>query len=232
MSTRTSWLRGLVAMMPLNLAVLPWGVLAGSYAIDSGFSAWQAQAMSVFVFAGSAQIVATGMMAAGSGLVVLLLTVALITARHLLYGLTLRQQLQPLPARWRYSLGFLLTDELFVLSANKTPFDRHYALSAGLSFYLCWNLSTALGIVAGQSISNLDELGLDFAVASTFIALSIPAIRTSASFATVVVALVLSVALTYWQLPAALLISVLIAMAAGYLVQKTRGTQSQAEAHG
>ncbi|GAL13573.1 AzlC family protein [Vibrio astriarenae] len=31
-----SLLRGTIAMMPLSLAVVPWGFLAGSFAIDSG----------------------------------------------------------------------------------------------------------------------------------------------------------------------------------------------------
>ncbi len=222
MSNTQACLRGCLAMMPLNLAVVPWGILAGSYAIESGFSAWQAQAMSLFVFAGSAQIVATGMLAAGSGLVVLLLTVALIAARHLLYALSLRDRIKTLPAKWRYGLGFLLTDELFVLTAQQQPLNRFFALGAGLSFYLCWNLSTLLGIVAGQSIEQLDQLGLDFAVASTFIALSIPAVRDLATLTTVLVAVIGSVALTYWQVPGALLISVLLAMSLGYAVSRLR----------
>ena len=45
-----------VAIFPLCLAVIPWGVLCGSLAIQAGLSPLQAQAMSLFVFAGAAQL--------------------------------------------------------------------------------------------------------------------------------------------------------------------------------
>lgn len=60
------FLRGTLAVMPLTLAVIPWGILAGSLALETGLSALESQAMSLFVFAGSAQLVALGMIKAGS----------------------------------------------------------------------------------------------------------------------------------------------------------------------
>lgn len=56
------FLQGVVAMIPLSVAVIPWGLLAGSYAIDSGLSPIESQALSAILFAGSAQLVVTGMM--------------------------------------------------------------------------------------------------------------------------------------------------------------------------
>ena len=50
-------------MLPLCLAVLPWGILCGSLAVQNGFSALETQAMSLLVFAGSAQLVAIELMA-------------------------------------------------------------------------------------------------------------------------------------------------------------------------
>ena len=41
-------------MLPLCLAVLPWGVLTGALAIQAGFSLAQCQALSLLVFAGAA----------------------------------------------------------------------------------------------------------------------------------------------------------------------------------
>lgn len=53
--------KGCVAMLPLSLAVVPWGFLAGSFAIDSGLTPLEGQAMSAILFAGAAQLVAMGM---------------------------------------------------------------------------------------------------------------------------------------------------------------------------
>ena len=74
MDRRTQLWKGVLAGMPLSIAVIPWGILAGSYAIDAGLSQLQAQAMSAILFAGSAQLVAAGMFKAGIGLGTMLLT--------------------------------------------------------------------------------------------------------------------------------------------------------------
>src|SRR5690606_18718971 len=78
--------QGALAVMPLCVAVIPWGLLAGSFAIDAGLDVFQSVAMSAIVFAGAAQLVATGLLKAGIGIVTILLTTFFITSRHLLYS--------------------------------------------------------------------------------------------------------------------------------------------------
>nr|WP_245595574.1 AzlC family ABC transporter permease [Ferrimonas kyonanensis] len=212
-------MRGALAMLPLTLAVIPWGFLAGSAAIEAGLSPLQSQAMSAVVFAGAAQIAAIGMIKAGVGLGSLLLTTALITSRHLLYAMAMRPAVAPLPIGWRASLGFLLTDELFAIAhpGKQARFDPWYALGGGLSFYLGWNLSTFGGIVLGRSVEQLDQLGLDFAIAATFIALVVPTVRNWPVLLCTVTSAALAVfsALMHWQ--TGLLIAALGGMAVGAL---------------
>ncbi|WP_417880611.1 AzlC family ABC transporter permease [Vibrio sp.] len=213
--------RGTLAIFPLSLAVIPWGLLAGSYAIDIGLTPFEAQALSAILFAGAAQLVATGMFDAQVGLWTMLLTTLFITSRHFLYSMSMREKLSPLPLKWRLGLGFLLTDELFAVCGHQTQrvFNRWYALGAGFSFYLVWNIASFIGIVAGKRIPNLDQWGLDFAVAATFIAIVIPTIKTWSVLTSVIVALVVSVLLSYWKIEGSLIIASLLAMVAGYLVE-------------
>ncbi|WP_086980806.1 AzlC family ABC transporter permease [Vibrio aphrogenes] len=219
--THLLW-RGMLAISPLSFAVIPWGLLAGSYAIDIGLTPIEAQALSAILFAGAAQLVATGMFDAQVGLWTMLLTTFFITSRHFLYSVSMREKISPLPLRWRLPLGFLLTDELFAVCGHqsKKEFEPWYALGAGLSFYLVWNLASLVGIVAGRQIPNLDQWGLEFAVAATFIAIVIPTIKNIPILVAVVVALVASVLLSYWQIEGSLIIASLLAMVAGYLCEK------------
>ncbi len=212
-------------MMPLSIAVLPWGLLAGSFAIDSGLHPFEGQALSAILFAGSAQLVAMGMIKAGAGLTTMLLTTFFITSRHFLYSVSMRSKVAPLPLRWRLSLGFLLTDELFALVGHQSEkqFDRWYALGAGLSFYLFWNLATFAGILAGSFLPQLNELGLEFAVAATFIAIVVPGIKNLPVLLSVVTALQLSVALHFFKVEGALMIASIGAMATGYLAEELGG---------
>jgi 4-azaleucine resistance transporter AzlC len=224
-SKNKSFFKGVVATLPLSIAVIPWGILAGSYAIEVGLTSIESQAMSMIIFAGAAQLVALGMIKGGIGLTSILLTTLLITSRHFLYGMALRKNVSPLPLKWRLSLGFLLTDELFaiVTMSKEHQFNRWYALGGGLSFYVFWNIATLLGIVAGQNIPDMEHWGLDFAIASTFIALIIPMVKAKSILVCVLVSLVSSVVCSIYNIEIGLLISALIGMACGTLYAKISG---------
>jgi predicted branched-subunit amino acid permease len=139
---------------------------------------------------------------------------------------SLREKLSPKPLRWRLGLGFLLTDELFALSGHRRAFQGKlrliYGLAAGGSFYLAWNLWTFIGIVAGASLPDLTELGLDFAIAATFIALVVPEIKTLPTLAAVITAAVFSLIFSLWEFELGLILAALLAMCAGFTVQNLR----------
>jgi len=216
----TEALKGALAMLPLSIAVLPWGVLAGSLAVEAGLLNFQAQAVSLFVFAGSVQLVGMALIKASASLSLLLLTTLFLTSRHLLYSVAMRPHISQLPLSKRIILGFLLTDELFAVVAHKKPenFSFYYAFGAGFSFYLMWQLASFGGIYLGQSIPNLDQYGLDFAVVATFIAIVVPQIKKISTLITVLASMVLSVVFHLVQVEGALVIASLISMALGYFV--------------
>ena len=216
--------KGFLDMLPLNLAVLPWGILCGSLAIQRDFSVLEALLMPLVVFAGSAQLVAIELMANNASLATILFTTFVISSRHFLYGLALRDKLKVLPTKWRYSLGFLLTDELFALSGNSKAFVGKlrliYALVAGGSFYLFWLLWNVTGIVAGSYLPDLTQLGLDFAIAVTFIALVVPTVTNLPMVITVAVAALLSVLFKLLNFELDLVAAAIIAMYCGYLTDR------------
>lgn len=218
---KSAFLRGVMAALPLSIAVIPWGILAGSFAIDAGLNSWEAQAMSAILFAGSAQLVAAGMFKAGIGIGTMLLTTLFITSRHFLYSVSMRDNISRLSAHWRITFGFLLTDELFAVCASQTgkAFDRWYAFGAGISFYLIWNIASFVGIVAGAQFPDLNEIGLDFTVAATFIALMVPQIKTMPAVAAACVSLVVAIFLTLIQFEGALICAAISGMVTGYLCE-------------
>ena len=223
---RVSVRKGVVDMLPLSLAVLPWGILFGSIAVQRGFSWLEAQMFSAIIFGGAVQIVTVELIADNASLVTVLFTAFVISSRHFLYGLSLRDKLSPQPLRWRLGLGFLLTDELFALSGHRRAYRGKlrliYGLAAGGSFYLAWNLWTFIGIVAGASLPDLTDLGLDFAIAATFIALVVPEIKTLATLAAVITAAIFSLVFSLWELELGLVFAALLAMAAGFTVHQLR----------
>jgi 4-azaleucine resistance transporter AzlC len=218
--------KGVVDMLPLSLAVLPWGILFGSIAVQRGFSWLEAQMFSAIIFGGAVQIVTVELIADNASLVTVLFTAFVISSRHFLYGLSLREKLSSKPLRWRLGLGFLLTDELFALSGHRRAYQGRlrliYGLAAGGSFYLAWNLWTFIGIVAGASLPDLTDLGLDFAIAATFIALVVPEIKTLPILAAVITSAIFSLIFSLWEIELGLVFAALLAMTAGFTVQKLR----------
>lgn len=215
--------RALGDVSPLCLAVLPWGILCGSLGLQMGFSALQTQAMSLLVFAGAVQLSGTMMAGSAAGLPAVLGSTLVISARHLLYGAHFRQYITPLPLNWRLGLGFLLTDEMYALSTAHTNkhghFSKHYALYAGAAFYIGWNLATLAGILAGSQLKALEAIGLDFAIAATFIALTVPSIKTRPVLLCALASGLSMVLFTYYHIPNALIIATGIGMTAGLLAE-------------
>ena len=85
--------KGTLDMLPLSLAVLPWGILFGSLAVQRGFSWLEAQLFSAIIFGGAVQIVTVELIANNASLVTVLFSAFVISSRHFLYGLTLRDTL-------------------------------------------------------------------------------------------------------------------------------------------
>src|SRR5689334_11735245 len=99
MGPRQEFLAGVAKTIPLMLGALPAGIIFGAIAVRSGLSAAAAAAMSAFVYAGSAQYVAIGLLASGAAVPVIIFTTLIVNLRHLLYAATLAPYVKHLPQR-------------------------------------------------------------------------------------------------------------------------------------
>lgn len=221
-SNQPFW-RGVVHILPLCLAVLPWGLLAGSMAVNSGLSPWQGLALSAFIFAGAAQLVTISMVAAGSGFIAIVLTIFIITAQHLLYALIMREHIASMPFKKRASVAFLLTDELFAVAAGKQQFSFAYLMGAGLCMYVTWLIYTIAGIMLAASVPNLADYHLDFSIVATFAAIVVPMIKKLSTLVGVVISLTLSLIFNSYAIDGAMVIAGLIGMACAVLVARATG---------
>ena len=187
MTKRAEFWAGARATLPLVLGAIPFGIIFGALAVNSGISPAGTAAMSALVFAGSAQFIAAGLVAGGAGVAVIVLTTAIVNLRHALYSATLAPYLKHLPQRWLIPLGFWLTDESFAViiaryrqtggQMGETPYRHWFYLGSALAMYVNWQICTWIGIVAGQALPNPASWGLDFAMIVTFIGMLAGLIR-------------------------------------------------------
>ena len=184
-ATRAAEFRaGVRATFPLVVGAIPFGIIFGAVAVNSGLSAAAAQAMSLFVFAGSAQFIGAGLVAGGAGLAVIIVTTLVVNLRHALYSVSLAPHMKHLPQRWLLPLGFWLTDESFVVvidryaQHDRSPFKHWFFFGSAVFMYVNWQLCTFIGIRAGQAIPDPQSWGLEFALPVTFIGMLVPALRS------------------------------------------------------
>ncbi len=186
MSSRFSQtLSGARDTLPMLVGALPFGIIFGTLATSSGLSVAATLAMSALVFAGSAQFIAIGLIASGTGLVVILLTTLIVNLRHMLYSASLLPYVRHLPQRWRVPLAFWLTDETFavvhrhfILHPTAEQYRHWYFLGSCLAMYSNWVACTLVGVLLGHALPGMANWGLDFAMVATFIGIVVPALRT------------------------------------------------------
>ncbi len=178
---------GVRAEIPLLIGVFPFGLIYGALAVNAGLSASAAQMMSSLVFAGSAQFITTQLVSQAAPGFVIVLTIAVVNLRHMLYSASLAPYLASLSTPWKALLSYLLTDEAYaptVIHYEKEgarPFSHFFLLGAGLALWTNWQISTALGIFLGAAIP--ESWSLDFALPLTFIAMVVPVLKNRPAIA-------------------------------------------------
>jgi predicted branched-subunit amino acid permease len=158
-------------------AGIPFAIAAGVVAISFGVLAepvlGEAAAMtsSVFVFAGSAQIASTAVIASGGTVTAALTAAILLNLRYVPMGIALAPWLRGGPVR-RAAFGQAMIDASWALaSRGGGRFDPHYMVGATLPAYPAWIAGTAIGVFAGDLIGDPSALGLDVLFPAVFLAL-------------------------------------------------------------
>jgi len=169
---------GLRDATPLALGALPFGLLFGAVAQQADLSLLDTMLLSALVNGGSAQMIATGLMASGTVWFVVVATCLVVNMRHVFYSAALSAKVRHLPTLWRVVLAYGLIDAIYVLAAKRYEIadgrrgQQHwYVLAASLLMYVGWLSSTLVGFLFGKDVTRIDGLGLDFAIYATYIGL-------------------------------------------------------------
>jgi predicted branched-subunit amino acid permease len=208
---------GVRAEIPLLIGGFPFGMIYGALALGAGLSPAASQMMSSVVFAGSAQFIAAQLVHENTPGLVIVLTIAVVNLRHMLYSASLAPYAVSLPMRWKALLSYLLTDEAYAPTIlhyeqeGTTPHAHWFWLGAGAVLWIDWQISTALGIFLGAAIPESWSL---FALPLTFIAMLVPVLKDLPALAAAVSAG--GVALVAFSLPYSL--GLILAALVGILV--------------
>ncbi len=226
---------GLRDMRAVSLGISAWGLVTGVAMVKSGLSVQLALAISLFVFAGSAQLAALPLIASGAPLWLILGTAFCVNLRFVVFGAQMRPYLEHLPRLRRIAYGYLIGDLSQVLMIRKHPHptrdpqQAQYFLGVSLANWLAWQIPSILGILLAQHIPGSWGLAFAGTLALLGIVLSLLADRTIA--AVIVVASALSAMLFWLPLRLNLLAAIVGALVVG-MVWDAWSTRQVASAGG
>ncbi|MBQ0920040.1 AzlC family ABC transporter permease [Hydrogenophaga aromaticivorans] len=148
-----------------------WGLMTGVAMVKSGLSVLEALLMTLIVYAGSAQLAAVPMIAAGAPLWVILTAAFCVNLRFVVFSAHLRPYLMHLPRWQRLVSGYVTGDLSYVFFARRFPKpgqspdelarQQAYLMGNCAVNYIAWMLASVVGIVLANAIPT--EWGLGFA---------------------------------------------------------------------
>ncbi len=175
MTFRDGVLEGFRDVIPILLAVTPFGLVAGVSAAEVGLPVAHAVGMSYVVYAGTAQLAALQLLAVGSPFAVIVLTTLLLNLRFALYSATLAPHLRG--PRWpmRLWMASMMTDQSMALGIHRyaTKPERGakvaYYLGVSVPVWIVWTTAATVGVFLGAAVPA--GWSLEFAVPLVFLTL-------------------------------------------------------------
>ncbi len=173
MTARSEFREGLKDISPMVIAYAPIAALWGTIAVSKGLSPLEAFLMSLGVYSGTAQFVATDLWHLGLPLAYLIFTLGTVGLRHVLMSASVSRHMQGFPRGKASFLLFWLTDEAWAIIERRaltTPLTPAYFFGASFPLWPNWALFTLIGALVGKAFGDGRAIGLDFAFAAMFIA--------------------------------------------------------------
>lgn len=164
-----------VKSLPVLTGYLFLGMSLGILVQQAGVGVPGVLLMSTFVFAGSFQFLMAGFLLVQTPLATVAIMGALISSRHLFYGLSFLNDFQTLGWR-KWYIAFALTDESYSLLLSLKEEDLAVADRDAISFWIClldhgyWIIGTVLGVLLGDALP-FDFRGIEFSMTSLFVVL-------------------------------------------------------------
>lgn len=170
---REQFLEGAKSAVPVCLGIIPVGISYGLLSVQTGLSRLQAVLMSVFVMAGSSQLMAVGMIgSAAVGSIVA--AVFFVNLRHIVMSGSVMNGLERAPLRERLLCAFGLCDESFALFSLSGSRSAARLLGINTALYGSWVGSSFAGCVLGQFLPGIISKSFGVAFYAAFLAMLTP----------------------------------------------------------
>lgn len=216
--------RGARDMFGISMGIGAWGLVTGVAMVESGLGVPLSVAMSLLVFAGSAQLAALPLLAAGAPLWVVWATALCVNLRFLIFSAQWRPYLGHLSRGQRTAIAYFCADLNYVAFMRRFP-DPHPApeqlpyLWGGIAMnWGAWQAASLVGILAAQHVPT--EWGIGFAGTLALLGLLCSLLGTRTAAVAAAVAGCAAVAAYALPLRLNIVVAIAAAVAVGLLMDR------------
>lgn len=214
--------RGIRAALPLMVPPIPFGLALGLIITESGavgtFVGWSS---SWVLFAGSAQLVAVELLDEGAAAALVIATIVMINARHIVYSAVVNNRIGETPIWFRVLGSYWLTDQVFAIDEMQGDVSTRQRmwtmLGAGVTMWSIWNSIVLLGVFVGDVLP--DDFPVGFIVAVLFGGLMVLAIRNRPGVAAAIAGGVIAVIARDLPPGSAVLIAIIVGATVGAILE-------------
>jgi 4-azaleucine resistance transporter AzlC len=188
--TKQSFFAGVKDMLPILIGVVPFGRVAGAAVLHAGQGLAEAIGISVIVFAGASQIIATTLFGDHAPLWIALVTALIVNSRMFIYSTSMAPLLSDAPGWQRPFLGYMLVDQNYASVMTKARFRDDidvvpYYVGAWAALAITWQVTSIAGALLGPVIP--PSWALEFAVPLVFLAMLAPSLTNRTAIGVAVV---------------------------------------------
>jgi predicted branched-subunit amino acid permease len=221
--------QGLQDFAPATIATGAWALVTGVATVKAGIGSMSAALMCVMVYAGSAQLAALPLIAAGAPIWLILITATIVNLRFVIFSAGLRPYFQHLPIARRMLLGYLTSDLGYLLATRQwggravgpaTTSQVWYYLGLAAGNWLAWCSLTCVGVLLADRVPA--DWGLDFVGVLALVAIVVPSVVDVPTLAGATAAALVAVVAQPLPLRLAVLAAVVAGVAAAVLSERLR----------
>lgn len=167
--------------VPILIGFFPVGTVYGLMMSAAGYNFLWSAAASLFVYAGSLQMLMISFFQSDMSILTIAITALLLNSRHMFYGLSFIEKFRSYGG-WKWFLIYGMPDESYSLLCSYVPREGVeekwvHIFSTGI-IWLYWIAFSVLGGLVGQLIT-FDTTGIDFALTALFIVILLDQIKST-----------------------------------------------------
>lgn len=215
---------GIKTGLPTLVGIAAWGMVVGIAMVKTHLSVPQALAMTLLVFAGSAQLASLPLIATNAPIWMIFTTALVINLRFVIFSALMAPHFAHLRWKHRLFLGYVSSDMVTALFLqrypNLTPAIGKLSYIEGLILpnWLAWQIGSIAGIFLGNQIPA--AWGLGFAGTLAILCITVPLVANRAALCGVAVAGVVALLADNWPYKLGLLAAVILGMLMAMFVEE------------